>query len=433
MCWLGAAQVLLLVLLDASGVVDVVAGLSIQSSLVHLDNNQTKAANTSGCEGLVLLSRNGTEMMVCDNDWSSRSPLAHVVCHEAGCGPPVGIWRNHSLLPLSLAAMQGFQCQGTESNTSECQQLGDIVEDCSEEHIATLMCSRNSTTQLDLNLNESVRLVGGRSKCDGHVELLQEARWGLLCSSALQPKKAHVLCKQIGCKAQQISFTSTSHNPQSERMLPIWSDYIICHGNESSLSECQWKASNSCASAQHVYLHCLQGRLEESWIVWMAIIFAALMIVVFCWVRVIKSWKNCMQVVQKQSSRFFNYFTKVWNSCRGTPARRRRTYQREPPEVRVQETQSPPGTPSIIQNVEEVNALLAPHGFRLNNTITPPPSYMNALKVLSRPLEKTQTPPPSYLEALRILSRPVIVHVPAPTYTEEEELIASQTNEKQDL
>lgn len=79
------------------------------------------------------------------------------------------------------------------------------------------------------------------------------------------------------------------------------------------------------------------------------------------------------------------------------------------------------GFPLFFALVTEVNALLAPHGFRLNNTITPPPSYMHALRVLSRPLENTQTPPPSYLEALKILSRPILVHVNATECHEEKE------------
>ncbi|XP_069070236.1 CD5 antigen-like [Pleurodeles waltl] len=426
----GANQVLLSLLFAASGVVNLVSGTFFGSSFI-LPDNQTKKANHSECEGLVLLSYNGTQSLVCDELWSPSSPLAYVVCRETGCGVPSSKWMGDSFERPSFPAMQ-VDCKGGESNISECQQLRNTVEDCNEEHIATLMCTGNTITQLDYNWNETVRLVGGRSKCEGHVEFLKEDNWGFLCSNALPPRKAHVLCKQIGCTAQQISFTSTRHSPYSDRVVPIWPDYILCQGNESSLMECQWKASNSCTSGQHVYIHCLQGRLEESWIVWMTIIFAALMIVVFCWVRVIKSWKNCKHIVKKQGQRCYNFIIKAWKSCSGSPTRRRRTYHREPPEVRVQETQSPPSTPLMTPNVEEVNALLAPHGFRLNNTITPPPSYMNALKVLSKPLENSQTPPPSYLEALRILSRPVIVHVPAATHAEEEELITSKLIEKQD-
>ncbi|CAM9998124.1 unnamed protein product [Lampetra fluviatilis] len=114
---------------------------------------------------------------------------------------------------------------------------------------------------------------------------------------------------------------------------------------------------------------------------------------------------------------------------------------------------------SMLCDLAELNGLLSTHGYRLDNSLTPPPGYLQALRTLTRPHPPGLTPPPSYLQAsfhsreslaqssrslplslgqaLRILSRPMLVplatHDPDQRQDEEEEEAEGGNDEGQGL
>ncbi|XP_069622760.1 CD5 antigen-like [Ranitomeya imitator] len=380
----------------------------LRSSLAALQN-ESLVENEETCHGIVLIFINDTGSLVCDSLWSPQSPLAQVVCKESGCGAPNSTWTLKSPPKDSYGAVQGFQCKGNESSVNECEKEGEVGQDCGPQSIAAVSCNQNFTNHTDVS---SWRLSRGRRSCDGHVEVFTADTWSPLCFNSIKKSDAPLLCQQMGCTPQSPIFSPL--NKVKSSLEPVT---LQCLENGSSLWECDNYAVRTCASGLTTYLQCNRTRMEESWLVWLTICFAAIMILIFCWFRVVKSWKCCNQCLHKN---VLYIFCKRSNPHHKIHARRS-IYHREPPNVQVQETNSPPSSPGVVQDPSEVNALLAPHGFQLNNTITPPPSYMNALRVLSRPLENTRTPPPSYLEALKILSRPVLVHVNATEYFEEKE------------
>ncbi|XP_018426605.1 PREDICTED: scavenger receptor cysteine-rich type 1 protein M130-like [Nanorana parkeri] len=399
------------------------AGLSgaaeLYSTLVTFQN-ESMVESGDTCQGIVIIFSNETGSLVCDDQWSVESPLAHVVCKESGCGTPNTTLVLKSLPQGSLEAVQGVHCTGNESGVSECESSGKSVQLCAAESIAAISCIRNSTEPRD---NSSWRLSRGRSSCDGHMEVFAEGRWSPVCFTSIKGMDASFFCEQMGCTPQRPLFSLLNKG-----MSPISPVILQCPENMTSLWECGHQVVDMCASGLTTYLQCNRPRMEESWLVWLTICLAAVMILVFCWVRVVKSTKCCVQCVHKYITILF---CKKPQTRRGFHSRRN-IYQREPINVTVQEAHSPPSSPGILQDPNEVNALLAPHGFRLNNTITPPPSYMHALKVLSRPLENTQTPPPSYLEALKVLSRPILVHVNADDDNEDKEDLSVITHKEKE-
>ncbi|XP_069818240.1 T-cell differentiation antigen CD6-like [Dendropsophus ebraccatus] len=380
------------------------AASELHSTLATLQN-ESLVENEKTCQGIVLLFINGTTNLVCDSRWSPLSPLAQVVCKESGCGAPNSTWTLKSL-PGNYGVVQGVQCKGNESSVKECESGGEAGQVCDPQSIAAVHCKQNISDLADVN---SWRLSRGRTSCDGHVEVLTGDRWRPVCFDSMKNTEAPLLCERMGCAPRSPVFSPL--NKVRSSVEPVT---VHCMENGSSPWECDNYALHTCAPGLTTYLQCNRSRMEESWLVWLTICLAVIMILVFCWIRVVKSWKCCNQCLHKNVLHLF----KRSHSQHGT---RRNIYNREPPNLTVQETHSPPSSPGIIQDPGEVNALLAPHGFRLNNTITPPPSYMHALRVLSRPLENTQTPPPSYLEALKILSRPILVHVNATECNEEKE------------
>ncbi|KAM3927365.1 CD5 antigen-like [Leptodactylus fuscus] len=386
----------------------VLSGASgLRSSLATLQN-ESLVENEETCQGIVLLFINETANLVCDTQWSPQSPLAHVICKESGCGAPNSTWTLKSSLKNSYGAVQGVLCKGNESSVNECES-GEELQVCDPQSIAGVSCLHNISDRIDVN---TWRLSRGRTACDGHVEVYTGDRWSPFCFNIIKKMDASLLCQQVGCTPQSPLFTPL--NKVKSSVEPV---AFQCQENGSSLWECDSYEVQTCTYGLATYLQCNRPRMEESWLVWLTICLSVIMIMIFCWLRVFKSWKCCTQCLHKN---VLSLFHRRSHSRHETHSRRN-IYHREPPNLNVQESNSPPSSPGVIQDPGEVNALLAPHGFRLNNTITPPPSYMHALRVLSRPLENTQTPPPSYLEALKILSRPVLVHVNATECHEEKE------------
>ncbi|XP_031755154.1 scavenger receptor cysteine-rich type 1 protein M130 isoform X2 [Xenopus tropicalis] len=302
--------------------------------------------------------------------------------------------QNGPSTPGTYSTQNGPSTPGTYSTQNDMATPGTYI-------------TQNGTDTTD---NRTLRMTGGRTSCDGHVEVLKDNMWRPLCYSGVRENEAPALCQQVGCVPQQPAFTALS---KGRRKLP--SVAFQCQGNETEFWECDSRLVDICKADLTTYLQCDQSRMQESWMVWLAIFIAVLMITFFCWDKICKTCKCCVDSYGHR--RFFTSGMQRF----GKKSTRRSIYRRETPGITVQETHSPPSSPAVLENPSEVNALLAPHGFRLNNTITPPPSYMHALKILSRPLENTQTPPPSYLEALKILSRPVIVHVHAEANAGEKE------------
>ncbi|OCT90053.1 scavenger receptor cysteine-rich type 1 protein M130 isoform X1 [Xenopus laevis] len=464
---------------------------SLLHSSLGIFHNGSWTESKDTCSGVVLLFSNDNFSLACDDQWNVDSPLAQVVCVESGCGTPNATWNLQSPPDPDIEAIQGVQCSGDEPNVSRCGAPGRTVQTCATEKIAALTCNRNGMdspgtdipqngmattgtyitqngastsgtnitqngastpgtyitqkgstnpgtyiTQIgmgtpgiymtqngtDIADNQTLRLSGGRTSCDGHMEVLKESVWRPLCYSGVRENNAPALCQQVGCVPQQPAFTALS---KGRRKLP--SVAFQCQGNETYFWECDSRLVNICTADLTTYLQCDQARMQESWMVWLAIFIAVLMITFFCWNKICKTCKCCRDCYERR------HFSASGMQRFGRKSTRRSIYRRESPGITVQETHSPPSSPAVLENPSEVNALLAPHGFRLNNTITPPPSYMHALKILSRPLENTQTPPPSYLEALKILSRPVIVHVHAAENAEEkEDLTAPSDQAKED-
>ncbi|XP_018110575.1 deleted in malignant brain tumors 1 protein-like isoform X2 [Xenopus laevis] len=387
---------------------------SILHSSLGKFHNKSWVESKDTCSGVVLLFNNDNFSLACDDHWNVDSPLAQVVCLESGCGTPNATWNLPSSPNPDVEAIQGVQCSGDESSVSQCREPGQTVQMCAPEKIAAVTCNTPE--------NQTLSLTGGRTSCDGHVEVLKDAMWRPLCYSGVLENNAPALCQQVGCVPRQPAFTALS---KGRRKLP--SVAFQCQENEIYFWECDSRLVNICMADMTTYLQCDQSRMQESWMVWLAIFMAFLMITFFFWNKICKTCKCCMDCYRHR------HFSVSGMQRFGRKSTRRSIYRRESPVVTVQETHSPPSSPAVIGNPSEVNALLAPHGFRLNNTITPPPSYMHALKILSRPLENTQTPPPSYLEALKILSRPVIVHVHASENAEEkEDLTAPSDQAKED-
>eukprot|EP00057_Strongylocentrotus_purpuratus_P007136 XP_011661610.1 PREDICTED: deleted in malignant brain tumors 1 protein-like [Strongylocentrotus purpuratus] len=100
-----------------------------------------------------------------------------------------------------------------------------------------------------------VRLVDGRSKNEGRVEMFYNTSWVILCGAGWGRREADVVCRMLG-------FTDASdvlHNAAfGEGIGMVSLEGISCLGSENSLLACTFTSlePNSCPSSQDVGVMC---------------------------------------------------------------------------------------------------------------------------------------------------------------------------------
>uniref|UniRef100_A0A8D2AIB4 SRCR domain-containing protein n=1 Tax=Sciurus vulgaris TaxID=55149 RepID=A0A8D2AIB4_SCIVU len=177
------------------------------------------------CEGRVEVYHNGTWGSVCDDLWSL--PAAQVVCRQVGCGAALAAPRSglfgHGSGPIFL---DDVRCTGNESNLGQCHHLGLSVHNCGHQEDAGAVCS-------DLSI---IRLAGGRSRCEGRVEVQHNGTWGTVCDDLWSIEAAQVVCRQLGC-GEGVRALGSGHFGQG--LGSILLDDVQCRGTETSLGQCR--------------------------------------------------------------------------------------------------------------------------------------------------------------------------------------------------
>ncbi|XP_076860596.1 antigen WC1.1-like [Brachyhypopomus gauderio] len=176
----------------------------------------------SRCSGRVEVLHGTSWATVCDADFDQQD--AEVVCRELGCGLPVEV--------LGAAAFgrgegqvwtEELQCRGNESDIYSCS-TSSLKHSCFHDNDVGLLCA------------DSVRLVGGISRCAGRVEVLHRGQWGTVCDDNWDMRDAAVVCRELDC-GEAVDVLDDSHfGPGSG---PIWMDDVDCSGSESTLKNCR--------------------------------------------------------------------------------------------------------------------------------------------------------------------------------------------------
>ncbi|XP_039726822.1 deleted in malignant brain tumors 1 protein-like [Pteropus medius] len=183
------------------------------------------ANGRSGCEGRVEIQHNGTWGTVCDDLWGL--PAAQVVCRQLGCGVALEAPRS-SLFgdgsgPIFL---NNVSCVGNETSLGQCYHLGLSVHNCGHHKDAGVVCS-------DLPV---IRLVDGRSRCEGRLEVYHNGTWGTVCDDLWGIGAAHVVCRQLDC-GEGVGALGSSHFGAGAGRILL--DDVQCQGNETTLGQCR--------------------------------------------------------------------------------------------------------------------------------------------------------------------------------------------------
>ncbi|XP_067248164.1 scavenger receptor cysteine-rich type 1 protein M130-like [Chanodichthys erythropterus] len=222
----------------------------------------------STCSGRIEVLDNQTWVSVCAAAFDQQD--AEVVCRELDCGAPVQVL-GEDAFGKGDAQMwtQEIQCRGNESQIHLCP-TSSHKNSCSHDKYQRLFCADK----------KNVRLVGGKSRCAGRVELLHRGQWGTVCHRSWDLADAAVVCRELDCGEPVDALGDAHFGPGSG---PIWMGGTFCAGSESTLKNCgsggwsihscthNYDAGVICSASRLVNgSHLCSGRLEilddQSWV-----------------------------------------------------------------------------------------------------------------------------------------------------------------------
>lgn len=191
------------------------------------------------CSGRVEIKHGDKWGSVCDSDFSLEA--ASVLCRELQCGTVISILGgahfgegNGQIWP------EEYQCEGHESHLSLCSVAPRQDGTCSHSRDVGVVCSRYT----------EIRLVNGKSSCEGRVELKVLGTWGSLCNSQWDMEDAHVLCQQLKCGVA-LSTPEGAHFGKGSGQ--VWRHIFHCTGTEQNVGDCPVTALGaSLCSAEQV-------------------------------------------------------------------------------------------------------------------------------------------------------------------------------------
>ncbi|XP_072037032.1 uncharacterized protein [Amphiura filiformis] len=161
--------------------------------------------------------RNAGWFTICDASWSDKEAV--VVCRQLG-----------------------FPTEGAKAQSGErsIMEVGPCLLD---------EFSCNAST---------VRLVGGRHRAEGRVEVYHDNEWGTVCDYSWTNENAMVVCRQLGFPAEEAKAHKGSWFGQG--IGSIFLEYVKCLGKESALRECPYArwGINSCRHYDDVGVSCEQ-------------------------------------------------------------------------------------------------------------------------------------------------------------------------------
>ncbi|XP_077615188.1 scavenger receptor cysteine-rich type 1 protein M130 isoform X2 [Crocuta crocuta] len=196
------------------------------------------------CSGRVEVKHGDTWGTVCDSDFSLEA--AGVLCRELQCGTVTSILGGaHFGEGKGQIWAEEFQCEGHESHLSLCSVAPRPDGTCGHSRDVGVVCSRYT----------EIRVVNGKSPCEGRVELKILGTWGSLCNSHWDMEDAHVFCQQLKCGIA-LSTPGGAHFGKGSGQ--IWRHMFHCMGTEQHMGDCPVTAlgASLCSAGQVASVIC---------------------------------------------------------------------------------------------------------------------------------------------------------------------------------
>ncbi|XP_023103370.2 CD5 antigen-like isoform X5 [Felis catus] len=178
------------------------------------------------CQGRVEVKFQGEWSSVCQAGWSFAA--AKVVCRQLGCGRATLTRRGCNKATQGQGAIwqRKASCSGQEVSLQDC--LSEVWEH---------NCTHNEDVWVECEDPFALKLVGGRSHCEGRLEVLHKGEWGSVCDDGWGQDADRVVCRQLGC-GQPLSPPVKVRRRFGPGVGRIWLDDVKCSGKEPSLEQC---------------------------------------------------------------------------------------------------------------------------------------------------------------------------------------------------
>ncbi|XP_051896701.1 antigen WC1.1-like [Pristis pectinata] len=206
----------------------------------------------SPCAGRIEIYYGGSWGSVCDDSWDLAD--AQVVCKQLGCGNALDTkLSGHCGESSDTIWLDELSCSGDESFLWQCPSAPWGEHDCAHKEDATVMCSEH----------KELRLVNGKHRCEGRVEVFYNGSWGTVCSETLDVVDAEIICEQLQCgPVENILYDARTFGEGSGY---IWLDEMACNSHELTLWQCQsdpWGEHN-CEHREDAGVVCSEARTPK--------------------------------------------------------------------------------------------------------------------------------------------------------------------------
>ncbi|XP_053168860.1 neurotrypsin-like isoform X1 [Hemicordylus capensis] len=178
-------------------------------------------------DGKVELYFSGLWGMICGDQWTDWD--ASVVCRQLGLGE-IGTAEkeNYSGLEQMPFHLQSANCHGDEKMLLQCN-----YQERSRTCIQGIAVANCVPPQ---GVGSPLRLVGGKKRFEGRVEVYHDGNWGTICDDQWDDKDAAVVCRQLGLSGTPKAVSWARFGQGSG---PILLDEVECSGNEFLLDQCK--------------------------------------------------------------------------------------------------------------------------------------------------------------------------------------------------
>ncbi|XP_065611700.1 T-cell differentiation antigen CD6 [Cyrtonyx montezumae] len=199
------------------------------------------AGGSHSCEGTVQVQQHGRWMPVCRGSWSAAA--SRELCHSLRCGDAEG--------DTVTASPDSGRDVTKECPTAVANCSGWEPELC--QLAAEPSCCATGLARVTCTGAPVLRLAGGRSRCQGRVELRQAGSWGTVCDDGWDLADATVVCRQLGCgwalRAPREAAFGRGHGP-------VLRDEVNCSGHEEQLRECPAALQHDCSHKEDASVVC---------------------------------------------------------------------------------------------------------------------------------------------------------------------------------
>lgn len=231
------------------------------------------AGGSHPCEGAVQVQHRGLWMPVCRDSWSAAA--SRELCRRLRCGDaegdavavsPDGDGDAAEGCPTAPANCSGWEprlCQLQMATEPGCCAAGQASVTCTGKGAAgaagagrprgTVPCASASPSHPGAPV---LRLAGGRSRCEGRVELRQAGSWGTVCDDGWDLADAAVVCRQLGCGW---ALRAPREAAFGRGRGPVLRDEVKCGGHEERLAECPAALQHDCSHKEDAGVVCSGG------------------------------------------------------------------------------------------------------------------------------------------------------------------------------